>query len=198
MAKTKRQRRIGILGGTFDPPHIGHLIVAEQACVQYGLDRVVLVPAFIPPHKRKRSSAKAEHRLAMLRRAVRGNSSLSVSDLELKREGVSYTIDTVEELRRRYHHSTLFLLIGEDNSRQFHTWKDHRRILRFARVAVYRRLGAKERTPRIRGLLELEGPLVDVSSSLIRRLVRQRKSIRYLVPSSVERYIGRMKLYRSR
>lgn len=194
-------RRIGIFGGTFDPPHIGHLIIADQARAQLKLDRVLFVPAFIPPHKRRRASAKPADRLKMAKLAVRGNTAFAVSDLELRREGVSYTIDTVREIRQRFPSAAIFLIVGEDNWGEFPTWKSYQEILRLAKVVVYprrhRRLKRLPQLPTAR-VHFLPGVLVEISSSEIRQLVRQKGSIRYLVPAEVERYIVTRKLYRRR
>ncbi len=189
--------RIGILGGTFDPPHVGHLIIAEQACVQLKLDTVVFIPAYLPPHKSGSPSASGLDRLAMTRLAVRGNPSLTVSDREVKRGGVSYTIDTLKELRQRYPDARFFLIIGEDNYKTFDTWKDYRHIANLASLVVYRREDKQRGVNRHTAVIWLDGPLVSVSSSMIRSYLRNARSVRYLVPESVARYIRKKRLYRA-
>jgi len=104
--------RIGILGGTFDPPHNGHIAIAEQACKQLKLDKIILVPAYIPPHKTHKSSISASHRLNMLKLAIDGRKGFKVSSVELKRKGISYTIDTLKALKKQYRNSDLILIIG--------------------------------------------------------------------------------------
>jgi nicotinate-nucleotide adenylyltransferase len=193
------KQRIGIFGGTFDPPHVGHLIIAESARVQLKLDRVLFVPAYLPPHKRRRASAAPFDRLKMVRLAVRGNAGFVASGMELKRKGISYTIDTVEEVRRRNRGAELFLILGSDNLAEFHTWKSHRELLARTRLIVYSR--GKDRMQRPSQLRKarihfLRGMLLDISSSVIRQLVKTKSSIRYLVPDEVERYILSRKLYR--
>jgi nicotinate-nucleotide adenylyltransferase len=192
-------QRIGIFGGTFDPPHIGHLIIAEHARVQFKLDRVVFIPAYRPPHKAGRASTAPQHRLNMVRQAIRGNPWFKVSDIELKRKGVSYTIDTVRAVHRRYPDASIFLILGSDNLSEFHTWKSYDELLALTRLLVYPRGHGRLRRPsRLRRarISFVRGMLLDISSSAIRQLIRSRHSIRYLVPADVERYIISRKLYR--
>lgn len=192
-------RRIGIFGGTFDPPHIGHLIIAERARVQLQLDRVFFVPAYLPPHKRGRASATPSDRLKMVQLAVRGNAGFAVSDVELKRKGISYTIDTVKEMRRNYPGAEIYLILGSDNLLDFHTWKSYRELLGLTRLIVYPRGQRRMQRPsqlRKARIHFLRGMLFDISSSAIRQLVRTKSSIRYLVSAEVERYIVSRKLYR--
>ncbi len=192
-------QRIGIFGGTFDPPHIGHLIIAEHARVQFKLDRVVFIPAYRPPHKAGRASTAPQHRLNMVRRAIRGNPWFKVSDIELKRKGVSYTIDTIRAVHRRFPDASMFLILGSDNLSEFHTWKSYDELLALTRLLVYARgHGRLLRPSRLRRarISFVRGLLLDISSSAIRQLIRSRHSIRYLVPADVERYIISRKLYR--
>ncbi|HEX9828875.1 MAG TPA: nicotinate-nucleotide adenylyltransferase [Bacteroidota bacterium] len=198
MAQAKK--RIGLFGGTFDPPHVGHLMIAEQARVQVRLDRVIFIPAFVPPHKRKQSSTKPEHRLRMTKLAVRGNRAFSVSDIEIRRGGVSYTIDTVNEYRRRFPRAELFLIIGTDNLRDFKKWKSYKEILRHANILVYPRSVRLTRTLETleKGkVLVLRAELLDISSSSLRAAVRKKRSIRYVVPNAVKSYIESKRLYRT-
>ncbi|HEY4612761.1 MAG TPA: nicotinate-nucleotide adenylyltransferase [Bacteroidota bacterium] len=195
-----KKKRIGIFGGTFDPPHVGHLIIAEQARAQVGLDRIYFIPAFLPPHKRKNSSAQPLDRLTMSKLAVRGDKALRVSDIEIRRKGISYTIDTVRGFHRRYPKAELFLIVGEDNYAAFKTWKSYKEILRSARLIVYRRSSqGMIRTSRSskKRMRLLQGTLLDISSSDVRRHIQERRSIRSIVPAAVERYIRSKKLYRS-
>lgn len=192
-------QRIGIFGGTFDPPHIGHLIIAEQARTQLKLDRVLFIPAYRPPHKRGRASAAPLHRLKMVRLAVRGNNRFAVSDMELRRKGISYTIDTVQEIRRRNPEAKIFLILGSDNLVEFHTWKSYRELVALTNLVIYPRGQYRGQRPsRLRKarIHFLRGMLLDISSSALRQLVRTKNSIRYLVPAEVERYIVSRKLYR--
>ncbi|MGB2868018.1 MAG: nicotinate (nicotinamide) nucleotide adenylyltransferase [Bacteroidota bacterium] len=190
---------IGIFGGSFDPTHVGHLMIAEQARQELSLDKVIFVPAFIAPHKANGTSAAAEHRMRMLRLAIKGNSSFKVSAIELERKGISYTVDTLAGLQRQFPRAELFLIIGSDNLRDFQSWKSPREILMMARLAVYeRRSDKKTSSPDVSlpPAIQLNGEFIDVSSTAIRTRIRQEKSIRYLVPDAVEKYIKDHRLYR--
>lgn len=198
MKLTRARKRIGIFGGSFDPPHIGHCIIASNAAEQLGLHQVIFIPAFIPPHKKHRATSSARHRLAMTRRAVRGDKRFICSDLEVRRKGVSYTVDTVRAIQRLFPDAELFLLIGSDSLEMFPSWKEPRGILKMARLAVYDRPGIGAKGKGRRRVVSVTGPLMGISSSSIRTLAGQGKSIRFLVPASVERYIRIHRLYHRR
>jgi nicotinate-nucleotide adenylyltransferase len=208
---SRRAPRIGIFGGTFDPPHVGHLAAAEWARDQLELDRVVFVPAGTPPHKRGRARSTVAARLAMTRLAVRGQAAFAVSDLETRRGGPSFTIDTLRTLAAREPHASLYLILGEDNLDEFHAWREPEAILALATLvvalrpqpatnvggAVRRRTACVVRGMGRRGaVVTLDNPGIDLSSSAIRARARGGHSIRYLVPPAVERYICRTRLYR--
>jgi nicotinate-nucleotide adenylyltransferase len=196
--------RIGILGGTFNPPHLGHLVCAQEAYLQLELDVVTLMPARIPPHKPVEDEPGAEHRLELCRLAADGDERLAVSDLEIARQGTSYTIDTLRELRTRDPDSELFLIVGGDVAAGLPRWREPERVLELATLAVAKRRG----TSRLRvqlALDELPGaerarffrmPRIGVSSTMIRRRVRAGQPTRYLVPDTVAGYIEREGLYR--
>jgi nicotinate-nucleotide adenylyltransferase len=191
--------RIGLLGGTFDPPHLGHLLLAEAAREALALDRVVFVPARMPPHKRGRRVTPPATRLALLRAALRG-SGFAVSTVELDRPGPSYTVDTLERIAARGVPAELFLLVGADSLADLPTWREPERILSLARLAVAARPGAAA-PPRLarrfaRRIVALGNPAVAIASSDLRARVAAGRSIRYLVPPSVERAIARLGLYR--
>jgi nicotinate-nucleotide adenylyltransferase len=188
--------RIGIFGGTYDPPHLGHLIVASEVCGALDLDRLLLIPAASPPHKRGRVHASAEQRLEMVRLAAEGDDRFLVSDLELRRSGASYTVDTLRELTQRHPGAQLFLTVGVDQLREFGTWREPEEIARLARLGVVERAG--ERVPREFGypVHEVPIPRIDISATEVRRRVRVGESIRYLVPEPVREYIAREGLYR--
>jgi nicotinate-nucleotide adenylyltransferase len=192
-------RRVGIFGGTFDPPHVGHLLIAGWAREALALERVVFVPAGQPPHKRGRMLTAARHRLAMTRLAVRGNPAFRVATLELERRGPSFTVDTLRAFARAG--VELFLLVGADSLDDFHGWHDPDGILSLARLAVAGRPGAGGRgggwwARRGRRVTWIGNPEVGVSSSLVRQRVRGGGSCRYLVPDPVWRYVEREGLYR--
>lgn len=190
-------KRIGIFGGSFDPPHIGHLVIAELAQRALKLDVVYFVPAYQPPHKKGSHSSTAPQRLTMTRLAVRGNSRLRVSDVELRRKGISYTVETIQSFRKKFPSSQLFLIIGSDSLEQFHKWKSPTEILALASLIVYRR----PRSSRVKGrtrsgsVVFIKGPLMEISSTDIRKRIEQGKSIRYLVRDNVGSFIARKGLY---
>lgn len=189
--------RIGVFGGTFDPPHVGHLIIAEQARQQLHLDRVLFVPAFLPPHKTKGAAATPSQRIAMLAMALSGSQGLKVESLEIDRQGTSYTVDTLKELKRRIGRARLFLIVGGDSFEQFKKWKSADEIRKLATLVVYERekvtVGKRKRGSR--SVVVLRGALLNISSTEIRQRIRNGESIRFLLPRRVEQYIRRHKLY---
>ncbi len=197
--------RIGILGGSFDPPHVGHLWLATQAADALGLDRVLFMPASQPPHKRGRRMSSAADRLLMTRLAIAGDPLFQLSPLEMERPGPSYTIDSVTELVAMYRGSQLFLLMAADSLSQIDTWREPDRLLSLVEWVVGPRPGTslparavlRERFGRGASRIHLlEGPSLDVSASEIRRRVAAGRAIRYLVPVAVEQLIARRGLYR--
>ncbi len=191
--------KTGILGGTFDPPHMGHLIIAEHVCEALGLDRIMFVPASVPPHKQQRHDiAPAEHRLNMLLLAVEGNARFEVSDMEVRRGGISFTVDTLRDMKLRYPTHRHFLLVGMDNLNEFGTWKEPEMILRMAQVVVMTRPGSVPGaggSQYIEKMTICEVPEIGIASREIRQRVAEGKSIRYLVPDAVLKYIAEQKLY---
>jgi nicotinate-nucleotide adenylyltransferase len=191
--------RLGIFGGTFNPPHVAHLIGAQLALEQLALDRLLFIPTNIPPHKSDHDIAEPEHRLAMTRLAVNDNPLFDVSDIEIRREGKSYTIDTIRELRRQYGSANLYLLIGLDMLAIFDSWKDHDAILQETTIVVMLRPGNRieeiPETLRTRVTL-LEMPQLDISSTAIRKRVAAGLPVRYYVPDDVGAYIARHSLYK--
>jgi nicotinate-nucleotide adenylyltransferase len=199
--------RLGILGGTFDPPHIGHLILAEETRLALALEQVLFVPAGAPWRKAGQELSPREHRLAMVRLAVDDNPHFAVSTLEIDRQGPSYTADTMAELREQSGRETeLFFIMGADSLADFPHWHEPQRILELARLAVAERPepedvgleeGLAEDLARAMGerVLWLRMPLIAISASAVRERVRQGLSIRYWVPTAVEEYIRRHGLY---
>lgn len=192
--------KIGILGGTFDPPHMGHLIVAEHVRDRLGLEKILFIPAVIPPHKQKRADITSpEVRLEMLRLALAGNPEFEASDIEVRRGGVSYTVDTLKELRLRHPSDALFLMIGMDNVAEFHLWKDPEMIMRIAHVVVMTRPGFQPENAAqgvMKSMSVCDVPEIEISSREIRNRVRGGQSIRYLVPTTVLDFIAENRLYR--
>lgn len=185
--------RIGIFGGTFDPPHVGHLIAAQDALQQLPLDKVLFIPALVPPHKQERAVSRAEVRLRMIRAATAGDARFEVSDVELKRTGPSYTVDTLRALRSTP--DELFLLLGVDQVSELGTWRDPEQVLRLAQLVMMTRDGIEE--PPKSGIVQRTVPVtrIDISSTLIRKRVAAGQPIRYLVPAAVEEIILAEGLY---
>jgi nicotinate-nucleotide adenylyltransferase len=203
----KSQTRIGILGGTFNPVHIGHLIIAQNAIETYDLATVLFIPCATPPHKSTSALIRADHRLAMLEAAVEGDPRFEVSDIEIKRGGISYAIETLSELTARDPGNDFYFIIGADTVMELHLWKNIYDILPLCTFVTFARPGfrlpgvtesdLKLDPPWPRRLLQnvTIGQRVDVSSSDIRYRVAEGMSIRYLVPAAVEMYIAVHGLY---
>ncbi len=191
-------RRVGIFGGSFNPPHVAHLAVAEAARDQVGLDRVLWIPAATAPHKQGRAVTEAHHRLAMTRLAVAGNKAFEVSDWEIEQGGVSYTVDTIRALQASNPDTQYDLILGGDSLAQFASWREPEEILRRVALIVYPRPGADlaDVDPAVMARATvLDRPLLDPSSTVIRRLLRSACSVRYLVPDAVLVYIAEHGLY---
>jgi len=201
--------KVGLLGGSFDPVHLGHLVVAEEALWRLGLERVVFVPGRLPPHKLHRRLAPPDDRLRMVQLAIEGNPAFEVSDIELRREGPSYSIDTVNELRAASNGQwDIHFLIGADTLPELPTWHRVSELADLCKFVVFSRPGASlDALGALRGSLRedqvaaiarrrLQIPLIGISSTEIRRRVCQGRSIRYLVPEGVRRYIAERGLYR--
>jgi nicotinate-nucleotide adenylyltransferase len=197
--------RVGILGGTFDPIHLGHLIIAEEARVRLGMDSVVFMPAGRPWLKEHEPRAEVGHRLEMVRMAVEGNPHFSHSLLEAERQGNSYTANTLERMRRTLpEEAELLFILGLDSLKEFAGWHRPERILELATLVALVRPGYEDVQVRAlddvlpgasQRVVLLEGPLLEISSTDIRRRVAKGQSIRYLVPQEVEEYIQRNGLY---
>ncbi len=189
----------GLMGGTFDPIHIAHLVIAADALDQLGLDRVIFVPSARPPHKNGEDVSSVEHRLEMVRLAIDGDERLEISDLEVRRPDPSYTIETVRQFRRELGEGEkLYFIMGADSLAQFFTWKEPLDLIAACEFVVAPRPGVAPDAgdPRIRGKVRLlDSPMIGVSSSDIRDRVRTGRSIRHLVPPAVLAYIEEKNLY---
>lgn len=180
----------GIFGGLFDPPHAGHLIIAQYVREEFGLDKIIFVPAGNPPHKT--GPAPFIHRRRMIELAVKGNPDFLVSSVEGGMRGKTYTVDVIQNLKRRYRRP-FYLIIGADQWREIKTWKDPRGILRQARLIIVPRPGYPVKgalSPSDR-ILKSTAPLIDISSTMIRQRIDIGRSVRYLTPDPVIRYINR-------
>ena len=201
-APSEASGALGYLGGTFDPVHYGHLLLAELAREQFGLHRVLLIPSARPPHKLTRMVSAPEHRLRMAELAIQGNPAFEVSRCEIDREGPSYTITTIRELRAATGRDIVFIT-GADSVLDMHLWREPRAILTEANVVTYPRPGCDlDRVQETLGpdlarrVLTVRGPMLSLSSTEIRARVSGGLTIRYMVPESVEEYITAHGLYR--
>ena len=201
---------VGVFGGTFDPIHLAHLAVAEEAAETLGLERVLFIPAGIPPHKPGRVITAPDHRLAMVELAIAGNDRFAVDRVELEREGPSYTVDTLEALHGARTGDRpspeLTLILSADAFLDLMTWRQPRRILELARVAVAPRDGypaagpafLREHLPDLADRATfLDGPRLRLSASVLRERASAGRSLRYLVPDAVAAYIGDHGLYQN-
>lgn len=190
--------KLGVFGGTFDPPHIGHLVIAQEALHQLGLDRLLIVPAAVPPHKRGKSITAGALRLKMLRAATEGLDRVEVGDLELRRDGPSYTVDTLRTLRSEHPDAELMLILGADQVRELDTWRETAEVRRLVTLAVFRRAGEEPQPtgPGEGRIVEIEIPRLDISATEIRRRVGAGEPVRFLVPEGVVEIIEREGLYR--
>jgi len=189
-----------VFGGTFDPIHLGHLRAAQNALEGLGLDLVAFVPARTPPHRAQPLSSALD-RYAMTALATTGHPRFAVSDVELAREGPSYTVDTVAGLRRDHPEDEVFVIVGSDTFPEMATWKEHDRLRSLCTVAVVTRpgeeaAGGESGGASSPGVARVEGPGLPISASAIRARVRQGKSIRYLVTDAVADFIEKKDLYR--
>ncbi|HEX2094460.1 MAG TPA: nicotinate-nucleotide adenylyltransferase [Longimicrobiaceae bacterium] len=188
--------RIGVFGGTFDPPHHGHLIVAGDVHAALGLTRLLFVPAAVPPHKQRTVRASAGVRLEMVRAAIRGDDRFEVEDLELRRPGPSYTVDTLRVLRERFPGAEIFFLIGADNVPEIPSWREPEEILRLARLVAVPRGCEEAEVQASFPVLAVPVTRIGISATEIRRRVGAGECIRYLVPDAVREIISREGLYR--
>lgn len=199
---SRKGLRLGVFGGTFDPPHFGHLALAEWARTELELDEVLFVPVGEPPHKRRGLLSAVEHRVAMARLAVRGNPAFSVSTIETQRRGPSYTADTVRSLAVATPHAQLHLIMGADMFTTFDTWREPDEISKRAVLVVALRPGASQGREsrwarRGRGVVWLTNPGLEVASSTLRERAASGHGLRYWVPEAVARYVTKHGLYRA-
>ncbi len=191
-------KKVAIYGGSFNPIHTGHLITAGYVREICGLDKIIFIPCYISPHKTSTMPVDGQKRLDMVKAAVSGNPRFGVSDYELKKGGVSFTIDTVKHLKKKY--DQVDLIIGYDNLLVFDKWKDPDELVSLVNLIVLKRSTDTKKALKKNKYFKyaniINTPLIDVSSSEIRARIKQRKSIDFLVPESVKKYIVLHKLYR--
>lgn len=188
--------KIGVMGGTFDPIHVGHLRAAENAREALALDRVLFVPAAVPPH-RTEPAASAIDRFAMVALATADHTHFVPSEVELVRQGPSYTVDTVHEVTAAMPGAEVVLIVGSDTFPEIATWHEGRSLLERCRFAVVTRPGAPPATGGAANVEVVDGPALAVSATEVRRRLRERRSVRYLLPPAVADYIAKRKLYAS-
>lgn len=187
--------KIGILGGTFNPIHIGHLILADEAREKLSLDKIIFVPANLAPHKDDSDIAAPAERFKMIKLAIKGNKNFAVSDIEIKRFGRSYTIDTVKEFNQLYSKDELYFITGSDLLKYLEDWKDLSEILKLVKFVVATRPGYPlEKIPSYIQTVAIRA--VDVSAFEVRSCIKEGKSFRYLVPEAVFSYINTKRLYK--
>lgn len=185
--------RIGLMGGTFDPPHLGHLLIAEQAREQLGLDEIWFLPAAIPPHKE--GFSEAAERIEMTRRAIMDQAEFKLCLVEFERAEPSYTVETMKRLRETYPDDTFFFLIGADSLESLEKWHDYDTLVNLVTFGAVARPGSRYRIPSRADVRTIDMPQLEISSTDIRERVKRGKSIKYLVPLTVETYIKERDLY---
>jgi len=194
---------IGVLGGTFDPIHIGHLVIAEEARIKLGFHEVLFVPAGQPWFKRDRDITPAVHRLAMVRCAIADNPYFKICTLEVEQTGPSYTVDTLTMLQKQLGSETsLFFILGRDTLAELPLWKEPKKLVQLCRLVFPPRIGSKDlrhletAIPGLRDkIIQLDMPVIGISSSEIRQRISHGLPIHYLVPAEVEKYITENKIY---
>lgn len=200
-----KREKIGIMGGTFDPIHNGHLLLAECAANQFNLDKILFIPTGISPHKNHKDVTSNHHRYNMVLLAINSNYKFFLSTVEMDRQTTTYTVDTIEILKSKYKNADLYFILGSDSLLQIHNWKDYKRLLSMCNFIVAKRPGEQNNILKKiidefkllynSSILILEGTFLDISSSQIRERVKKGIPISNLVPKPVEIYIHKHKLY---
>lgn len=187
--------RIGILGGTFDPVHEGHIYLAKKVCQKLALDKVLFIPTYLPPHKKGVKVTPAKHRYNMLKLAVSGNKKFKISDMEIKRKGRSYSVETLRRLRKKYgKKAELFFITGSDSLKELNKWKNLKEILSLCKFVVAKRPGFSiKKAPKNFVFIKINAK--DISARDIRKKIKSGKSISNLIPGAVKNYIYKYKLY---
>ena len=200
MSKTK----IGIMGGTFDPIHNGHLIIAENSRINFNLEKILFIPTGLPAHKIENEITYSDYRYEMVLLSINSNPYFTVSPMEIERMGITYTIDTIKNLQKLNKNVEYYFIMGEDSLYNFHKWKDYRELLNICKFIVAKRKNEnnklEEKIEELNNICKdsiylLESPMIDISSTDIRERIIQNKPIKYLVPEAVELYIKKHGLY---
>jgi nicotinate-nucleotide adenylyltransferase len=185
--------KIGVFGGSFNPVHIGHLLVAEDIIEQLKLDKMLFIPAFDPPHKK--ILLTFHHRWAMLKRAIDNNPLFALSNIEAKRGGKSFTIDTLSELKKEYPKDQLYFIMGTDQYAELSNWKNPAKLFQKSHIVVIQRPGFPKRRFGTKKPIFLEVIQIDIAAAEIRKRIQQNRSVRYMLPEKVWQYIIRNSLY---
>lgn len=189
--------RIGLLGGSFDPVHYGHLVIAEKTREMLYLDKIIFIPNFQNPLKEKKA-LKPKDRIAMLRLAIQNNPFFEISDYEIQKQTPSYTVDTLRYFVSLYPQTEFFWIVGSDVEKEiFEKWKEPQEILKMAKLVIYRRESSsdQEKIEEINNIIYLSSLFIPISSSLIRKYIQNKQSIKYLLPDAVLDYIIEKQLY---
>ena len=188
--------KIGLLGGTFDPVHTGHLIIAEWALAELDLDKVIFIPNNAHPFNKRSDISPAAERIMMLSLALQNYSYFEISDYEIEKGGVSYTVDTISHFYKKYPGSEFYYIIGADNVAAFQKWKDPHKIAEISQIVVFKREGIDVNTATGQlNFIKLDNPQIEISSSMIRKRIAQRKQCNTMLPNKVYEYIHAKQLY---
>ncbi len=188
-------KKIGLLGGTFDPPHYGHLIIANEVLNQCRLDEVWFVPAFVPPHKQQMRVSKPEHRVKMVKLAIASHPFFRLCTIEIDRKGPSYTVDTLKKLKAKYSNVEFFFIIGADMVQDLLNWKKIDELFEMTTFIGVKRPGFPLESPFLNKIITVETPLTSVSSTFLRERFKKNQSTRYYLPDNVRHYIEENQLY---
>ncbi len=186
--------KIGIFGGAFDPIHIGHLITIEEVCEQLNLDKVLFIPTFIPPHKKQLIDYM--HRRNMVKIAIKDNARFALCEIEKEIKSISWTIETLKALHKKYPRYKLFLIIGSDQYQVLNKWKQPENLTKYAKMVVMKRPNIKFKVQSLKDKIAVDISQIDVASNEIRKSIKNNKSFRYKIPENVYRYIIKNKLYK--
>ncbi len=191
---TTEKKRVGILGGTFNPPHLGHLVMAEQVGKQLGLQKVLFLPTNEPPHKKQDPSISPAHRKKMIQLAIQDNPLFEFEGVELERTGKSYTIETIQQLKERNPHDEFYFIIGGDMVATLADWHRIDELVQLVQFVAIKRLGYEETTPY--PVIWVDSPEIGISSTMIRKKIKSGCTVNYLVPQPTLEYIKKEGLYR--